>query len=178
MFTNVSPPCLRRCSSWRMLSCCPIWVVPRCRRAQPWACRWRITLMHSSPVANRPTASSRPRVKQTQSGVGAKPQCADLIQSVNELEATEDVDGRWRRYINQASQENISTFFGFVDLLILLAASCSKSFLCSPYVPSVTGARLLKFHTMHVRYQKALMLSDGLPTRTSIRSSLSRRRSS
>ena len=55
--------------------------------------------------------------------VGARPQTgAELIQPVNELEATEDVDGRWRRYVNSKLSADYQALFARIDLLVLLAA--------------------------------------------------------
>ena len=55
--------------------------------------------------------------------VGAKPQTIDaLAQPVNELEANEDVNGRWRRYVNDALAVDYQRLFAKLDLLVLLAA--------------------------------------------------------
>lgn len=55
--------------------------------------------------------------------VGARPQSeAALLQPVNELEATEDVDGRWRRYVNGSLAGIYVPLFARIDLLVLLAA--------------------------------------------------------
>lgn len=55
--------------------------------------------------------------------VGAKPQRAEaLAQAVNELEANEDVNGRWRRYVNNALDGEYRRLFAKIDLLVLLAA--------------------------------------------------------
>jgi D-glycerate 3-kinase len=55
--------------------------------------------------------------------VGAKPQPLEtLTQSINALEANEDVDGRWRRYVNQALGGEYQSLFAKIDLLVLLAA--------------------------------------------------------
>ncbi len=55
--------------------------------------------------------------------VGARPQpLAALDQPVNALEANEDVDGRWRRYVNDALGGEYQRLFAKIDLLVLLAA--------------------------------------------------------
>lgn len=55
--------------------------------------------------------------------VGAKPQGLEaLTQPVNALEANEDVDGRWRRYVNDALGGEYQRLFAKIDLLVLLAA--------------------------------------------------------
>lgn len=55
--------------------------------------------------------------------VGARPQGLEALdQPVNELEANEDVDGRWRRYVNDALGGEYQRLFAKLDLLVLLAA--------------------------------------------------------
>jgi D-glycerate 3-kinase len=55
--------------------------------------------------------------------VGAKPQGLEaLTQPINALEANEDGDGRWRRYVNDALGGEYQRLFGKIDLLVLLAA--------------------------------------------------------
>jgi D-glycerate 3-kinase len=55
--------------------------------------------------------------------VAARPQAAEALrQPVNELEAREDVDGCWRRYVNDALAGVYQTLFGRIDVLLLLAA--------------------------------------------------------
>jgi D-glycerate 3-kinase len=55
--------------------------------------------------------------------VGARPQTLEALdQPVNALEANEDVDGRWRRYVNDALGGEYQRLFGKIDLLVLLAA--------------------------------------------------------
>jgi D-glycerate 3-kinase len=55
--------------------------------------------------------------------VGAKPQSLEaLTQPVNALEANEDVDGRWRKYVNDALGGEYQRLFARIDLLVLLAA--------------------------------------------------------
>jgi D-glycerate 3-kinase len=55
--------------------------------------------------------------------LGARPQTIEaLAQPVNALEANEDVDGRWRRYVNDALAAEYQTLFAQLDLLVLLAA--------------------------------------------------------
>jgi D-glycerate 3-kinase len=55
--------------------------------------------------------------------VGARPQGLEtLTQPINALEANEDVDGRWRRYVNDALGGEYQSLFAKIDLLVLLAA--------------------------------------------------------
>jgi D-glycerate 3-kinase len=55
--------------------------------------------------------------------VGARPQTIEaLAQPVNELEANEDVNGLWRRYVNDALAVDYQRLFAKLDLLVLLAA--------------------------------------------------------
>jgi D-glycerate 3-kinase len=55
--------------------------------------------------------------------VGAKPQTAqDLAQPVNALEANDDADGSWRRYVNAQLAGPYQQLFGVLDRLVLLAA--------------------------------------------------------
>lgn len=55
--------------------------------------------------------------------VGARPQTLEALgQPVNALEANEDVDGRWRRYVNDALGGEYQRLFAKLDLLVLLAA--------------------------------------------------------
>lgn len=55
--------------------------------------------------------------------VGAQPQALEaLTQPVNSLEANEDVDGRWRRYVNDALGGEYQRLFAKIDFLVLLAA--------------------------------------------------------
>ena len=55
--------------------------------------------------------------------VGARPQSTeDLVEPVNSLEAEQDRDGRWRRYVNEALGGAYQQLFGYIDVLALLAA--------------------------------------------------------
>lgn len=55
--------------------------------------------------------------------VGARAQTLEALdQPVNQLEANEDVDGRWRRYVNDALACEYQGLFGKIDFLVLLAA--------------------------------------------------------
>ena len=55
--------------------------------------------------------------------VGARPQeAADLVDPVNDLEAEDDRDGRWRRFVNEALGGSYQQLFGCIDMLVLLAA--------------------------------------------------------
>lgn len=53
--------------------------------------------------------------------VGARPQTeAELIRPLNQLEASEDVDGRWRSYVNQQLAGSYRQLFAQLDLLLML----------------------------------------------------------
>jgi D-glycerate 3-kinase len=55
--------------------------------------------------------------------VGARPQAAkDLVEPINRLEAEEDPDGRWRRFVNEALGGPYQQLFGCIDMLVLMAA--------------------------------------------------------
>ncbi len=55
--------------------------------------------------------------------VGAFPQAAgDLERPINELEKTEDADGRWREYANHQLAGQYQSAFDQLDLLIMLKA--------------------------------------------------------
>ncbi|HEV8444730.1 MAG TPA: hypothetical protein VGQ27_14690 [Steroidobacteraceae bacterium] len=55
--------------------------------------------------------------------VGARPQePEELPAPVNSLEADEDADGRWRRYVNDALSRDYQDLFAPIDFLVLLAA--------------------------------------------------------
>jgi D-glycerate 3-kinase len=55
--------------------------------------------------------------------VGARPQLPECLDPpVNALEAMEDPDGRWRRYVNDALAGNYQALFVSIDMLVLLAA--------------------------------------------------------
>jgi D-glycerate 3-kinase len=55
--------------------------------------------------------------------VGAVPEAeARLLQPVNQLEAEEDPDGRWRRHVNLALGAGYGALFSRLDRLIILAA--------------------------------------------------------
>ncbi len=53
--------------------------------------------------------------------VGARPQPeAELDKPINSLEAEEDKDARWRRYVNEQLAASYKQLFGRLDLLIML----------------------------------------------------------
>lgn len=55
--------------------------------------------------------------------VGAIPQTeAALVEPVNALEREEDVDGLWRRYVNERLKTDYAELFGRIDILALLKA--------------------------------------------------------
>jgi D-glycerate 3-kinase len=56
--------------------------------------------------------------------VGASPQSADDLEApVNALEAAEDIDGRWRRYVNAQLATGYRELFEQLDYLVALQAS-------------------------------------------------------
>lgn len=55
--------------------------------------------------------------------IGAKPQQASELESaVNELEAMEDAEGRWRQFVNRRLAEEYQQLFSRLNLLIMLKA--------------------------------------------------------
>jgi D-glycerate 3-kinase len=55
--------------------------------------------------------------------VGARAQDAsELDTPINELEAQQDADGRWRRFVNEQLASHYQQLFGRVDLLVLMQA--------------------------------------------------------
>ena len=55
--------------------------------------------------------------------MGAQPQTEDeLLVPINELEKSEDVDGHWRRYVNQQLADVYPRLFNLVDTWIMLQA--------------------------------------------------------
>jgi len=55
--------------------------------------------------------------------VGARPQpVEELVEPVNRLEAEEDFDGRWRRFVNDALAGDYQKLFSCIDMLVVLAA--------------------------------------------------------
>jgi D-glycerate 3-kinase len=75
--------------------------------------------------------------------VGARPQGpADLAPAVNTLEREEDGDGAWRRFVNTALAGSYQTLFGWIDLLVLLAA---------PDFGAVSGWRIEQEHALRDR---------------------------
>ncbi len=55
--------------------------------------------------------------------IGAQPQSeADLAEPLNELEAAEDLDGSWRRYVNQQLAGDYAALFARLDVLVVLRA--------------------------------------------------------
>lgn len=55
--------------------------------------------------------------------IGAKPQVdTELEAAINELEAAEDTDGRWRRFVNAQLAAEYQDLFSQLDLLVMLKA--------------------------------------------------------
>lgn len=60
--------------------------------------------------------------------VGAEPQAeAELANSVNQLEESEDADGKWRAYVNNSLKQDYATLHAMLDKLVVLQA---PSFSC------------------------------------------------
>jgi len=53
--------------------------------------------------------------------VDAQPESA-LAAPVNDLESSEDSDGAWRRYVNEAIRRDYEALYGLVDYLVMLKA--------------------------------------------------------
>lgn len=72
--------------------------------------------------------------------VGAIPQQdQDLYSPVNQLEAEEDEQGAWRRYVNQQLASSYQELFDYIDRLIMLKV---------PHMESVYEWRLLQEHKL------------------------------
>lgn len=55
--------------------------------------------------------------------IGAKPQTErELNQAINDLETTEDNDGRWRSYVNRQLAGAYQSLFGKLNMLLMLQA--------------------------------------------------------
>lgn len=82
-----------------------------------------------APQHTWPVIHSRPDVILIEGWcVGIRAQSGeDLENPVNNLEANEDRDGRWRRFVNDALREHYQPLFARVDLLIMLRV---PSFYC------------------------------------------------
>jgi D-glycerate 3-kinase len=88
--------------------------------------------------------------------VGARPQAAqDLIDPVNRLEAEEDRDGTWRRFVNDELGGTYQQLFDCIDMLVLLAA---------PNWATVLGWRIEQEHALRAANPdgSALMDDDGV----------------
>ncbi len=79
--------------------------------------------------------------------VGATPQSEeDLARAVNRLEAKEDADGQWRRYVNDCLKSSYRVFFDRLDALVMLKA---------PSMDCVLEWRRLQEHKLAQRYRDA-----------------------
>ena len=82
-----------------------------------------------APQHSWPVAGSRPDIILFEGwcvGLSAQPVEA-LENPVNNLEANEDGDGRWRRFVNEALTEQYQPLFARLDLLVMLRV---PSFYC------------------------------------------------
>jgi D-glycerate 3-kinase len=103
--------------------------------------------------------------------VGARPQAESaLLDPVNALEALEDADGRWRRYVNACLSGDYAAFFAGLDLRLMLRA---PSFLCvhgwraeqeaglnrdaRSARPAMTDAELLRFIAHYERLTRWIL---------------------
>jgi D-glycerate 3-kinase len=85
--------------------------------------------------------------------VGARPQTLEALdQPVNALEANEDVDGRWRRYVNDALGGEYQRLFAKIDLMVLLAA---------PSFDVVLKWRTQQEHELRAQSNGAGVMSDA-----------------
>jgi D-glycerate 3-kinase len=84
--------------------------------------------------------------------VGARPQePADLVTPVNALEAEEDSDGRWRRFVNDQLGGAYQQLFSCIDMLVLLAA---------PSWGTILGWRLQQEHELRAKKPNGIGLMD------------------
>jgi D-glycerate 3-kinase len=84
--------------------------------------------------------------------VGARPQRAqDLVDPVNRLEADEDPDGRWRRFVNDALGGTYQQLFDCIDMLVLMAA---------PDWETVLGWRIQQEHELRAANPDGNALMD------------------
>ena len=84
--------------------------------------------------------------------VGARPQRAqDLVDPVNRLEAEEDRDGRWRRFVNDALGGAYQHLFDCIDMLVLMAA---------PAWQTVLGWRIQQEHELRAANPAGSALLD------------------
>lgn len=76
------------------------------------------------PPAHWPVFRGRPDIILFEGWcMAARPQAdADLVQPVNALEAEEDADGRWRRYVNDCLRGPYQELFATLDTLVMLKA--------------------------------------------------------
>lgn len=78
--------------------------------------------------------------------IGARPQPEAALQMpVNDLEAAEDADGRWRRYVNHRLATDYASLFGRLDALVMLRV---------PSFELVLEWRLLQEHKLRERKSK------------------------
>ena len=62
-------------------------------------------------------------VCRRRTGNALLPESASALESpINQLEGTEDADGRWRRYVNHQLETEYRDFFSRFDVLVFIAA--------------------------------------------------------
>lgn len=84
--------------------------------------------------------------------VGARPQGAqNLVDPVNHLEAEEDRDGTWRRFVNDALGGTYQDLFDRLDMLVLMAA---------PDWEAVLGWRIQQEHELRAASPDGSALMD------------------
>lgn len=87
--------------------------------------------------------------------LGARPQApAELAPPVNALEAAEDADRRWRRYVNEALQRDFLPLYERIDAWVMLRA---------PSFDVVYGWRLQQERKLADRLRAAFPERDALP---------------
>jgi D-glycerate 3-kinase len=85
--------------------------------------------------------------------VGARPQSPGLLElPVNALERREDVDGRWRRHVNDVLARDYQRLFAPLDFLALLAA---------PAFDVVTRWRTQQEHRLRASQPGARVMADS-----------------
>ncbi len=86
--------------------------------------------------------------------VGARPQSAEALEPpINALEAIEDAEGVWRRYVNDALAGRYQTLFARIDMTVLLRA---------PSFETILGWRLEQERKLRARVgARAEVMSDA-----------------
>jgi D-glycerate 3-kinase len=84
--------------------------------------------------------------------VGARPQPAEnLVDPVNRLEAEEDRNGRWRRFVNETLGGPYQQLFDYIDMFVFMAA---------PDWETVLGWRLQQEHELRSKFPDGTGVMD------------------